>query len=157
MQNRQHKSLARTYLFGVLGCLLLSPVATAYARGDGIAASDTSLSSGGAAVAKPDSAGVASNAGPVRMVRFSLVQGDVTWRSDPAIAWAKAAINLPVQQGAQVYAPKHARAELTFDDGSVLRLGAGAVATFQALYSDADGEFTEIKVVDGLASLRLRN
>ena len=46
------------------------------------------------------------------------------------------------------------RAEIRFNDGSLLRLGNDAVVTLQTVYGDADGEFTQIKLVSGLISLR---
>ena len=49
------------------------------------------------------------------------------------------------------------RAEVQFDDGSLLRLGSGALVTLQTLYSNTDGEYTEIQMTEGLASLELRH
>jgi len=62
-----------------------------------------------------------------------------------------------MRQGAQVWVNNGSRSEVQFDDGSRLRLGTGAVATFQTMYSDNNGEFTEIKLNNGLASLTLTN
>ena len=99
----------------------------------------------------------AENVGPVRMVRFSIVQGPVSCRPTSKLKWSRAAINEPIRQGAQVFVPARSRAELFFDDGSVIRLGGGAFVTMQTLYSDDKGEFTEVKLNDGLASCRLKN
>jgi len=95
--------------------------------------------------------------GPVRMARFSYVSGDVEWRRDPQARWSSARINLPIRQGTQVWAENGGRGEIQFDDGSRLRFGTGALITLQTLYSDADGEFTEITLNDGPATLRLTN
>ncbi|HZT41791.1 MAG TPA: DUF6600 domain-containing protein [Chthonomonadaceae bacterium] len=97
-----------------------------------------------------------ADSGPVRMARFSYVSGDVTWRGDGMDSWTPGAMNMPLRQGAQIGVTNNGRAEIQFDDGSLLRLGRGAVATLQTLYSDSQGEFTEIKLNDGLAALRLR-
>lgn len=102
-------------------------------------------------------AGAEENNGPVRLARFSYVQGNVTWRTDEDSEWSAATLNLPLRQGAQIWVTGGGRAEIQFDDGSLLRLGNGAVVTLQTLYSDADGEFTELKMTEGLASLRLRH
>ena len=102
------------------------------------------------------SAGSQENTGPVRLARFAYVQGNVTWRTDESSDWSNATLNLPLRQGAQIWVTEGGRAEIQFDDGSLLRLGTGAVATLQTLYSDNDGEFTEIKMTEGLAALRLR-
>ena len=95
--------------------------------------------------------------GPVRLARFSYIEGNVTWREDENSAWTDAGINLPVRQGAQISVAAHGRAEIQFDDGSLLRLGGGALVTLQTLYSDAEGEYSEIKLTEGLSSLRTRN
>jgi hypothetical protein len=101
--------------------------------------------------------GETKNDGPVRLARIAYVSGNVTWRTDENGQWSAVSINLPLREGAQISVTDGGRAEIQFDDGSVLRLGNGAIATLQTLYSDADGEFTEIKLNAGLASLRLRN
>jgi hypothetical protein len=108
----------------------------------------------------PPDAGAAQNgdssAGPIRLARFSYVQGNVTWRAGDGAAWSQASVNLPIRQGAQIWVTNGGRAEVQFDDGSLLRLGNGAVSTLQTLYSDADGEFTEIQMNEGLSELELR-
>jgi hypothetical protein len=98
-----------------------------------------------------------SNNGPVRMARVSYVIGDVSWRRDSRMGWSSAVRNLPLRQGAQIWVPAGSRAEIQFDDGSRLRLGSNALVTLQTLYSDAEGEFTEITLNDGLSALRLKN
>ncbi len=108
-----------------------------------------------AAVDAPD-AGNAAQEGPVRLVRFAYVQGDVNWRGDKNSEWAPASRNLPIRQGAQVWV-QEGRAELQFDDGSRLRLGSGALITLPTLYSDSQGEFTEISMTDGVLALRLKS
>src|SRR5205823_1724326 len=71
--------------------------------------------------------------------------------------WSAATTNLPIRQGAQVWATQGGRAELQFDDGSVLRMGSGALVTLKVLYSDADGEFTQLTMNDGLSTLYARH
>lgn len=95
-------------------------------------------------------------AGPIRLVWLTLVQGDVSWRAGDGAAWSPALVNLPLRQGAQVRVTGGGRAELRFDDGSLLRLGKGTTATLETLYSDAAGEETELGLPAGLASLELR-
>ena len=96
--------------------------------------------------------------GPVRLARFSYVHGSgITWRPSQTAEWSPAGINLPLRQGAQVWVTNGGRAEVQFDDGSLLRLGSGALVTLQTLYSDTDGEYTEIQMTEGLASLELRH
>ena len=108
------------------------------------------------AAASPAAAGGTVGAGPIRLARFSFVQGNVTWREGDGAAWSPASVNLPIRQGAQVWVADGGRAEVQFDDGSLLRLGNGAVVTLQTLYSDQNGEFTELKLSEGLSALELR-
>jgi hypothetical protein len=91
------------------------------------------------------------------MARFSLIHGKANCRLSPKVDWAPAYVNQPIRQGEQIYVPANSRAEIVFDDGSVARLGGGAFVTMQTLYSDDKGEFTEVKLNDGLASWRLKN
>jgi hypothetical protein len=101
--------------------------------------------------------GASADAGPVRMARFDLLKGSVQWRATASMEWSSATRNLPIREGAQVYAPDNSRGEVQFDDGSDMRLAAGAVATLVTLYSDSKGEFTEIKLNNGLATFHLVN
>lgn len=98
-----------------------------------------------------------SKQGPVRMAHFSYVSGNITWRAGESGEWSPATINLPIQEGAQIWVNGGGRADLQFDDGSELRLGNGALATLKLLYSDSQGEFTQITLTDGLATLHTRN
>ncbi len=95
--------------------------------------------------------------GVVRLARFASVRGNVTWRADEGLEWSPATTNLPLRQSAQIWVTDGGRAEVQFDDGSVLRLGSGALVTLKTLYSDQDGEFTQITVNEGLATLRARH
>ncbi len=103
--------------------------------------------------APPDS----QNTGPVRLARFAAVSGNVTWRPDEGSEWSPATANLPIRQGAQVWVTNGGHADVQFDDGSELRLGNKALAILKTLYSDKDGEFTQISLNDGLATLYSRH
>jgi len=97
------------------------------------------------------------NPGPVRMARISFMDGGVTWRPGDDADWSIAAVNMPIREGAEFWVNPGGRAELQFDDGSVLRLGNGAVAILQTMFSDDSGEFTEIRLNSGTATMRLTN
>ncbi len=99
-----------------------------------------------------------SNAGgPIRLARISFVEGNVSFRPTSQIDWSYAAINQPIRQGAQIWASGGGRAEIQFDDGSVLRLGNGAVVTLQTMSSDSNGEYTDVQVNDGTVTMESRN
>ena len=98
-----------------------------------------------------------SNTGPVRMARFSYLKGDVTWRLSADADWTPASNNMPLRQGAQLWVADNSNAEIQFDDGSRMRLDSNTLVTLQTLYSDTDGEFTEVTLNDGQVYLRLNN
>src|SRR5579871_284337 len=114
------------------------------------------LASISAAQSGSDDAG-SGGSGPVRMARISFAEGNVSWRPDDAANWSQASPNLPLQQGAQVWVTGRGRAEVQFDDGSTVRLGNDGVMSIQSLYSDSQGEFTELKLNDGTSSLHLKD
>ena len=158
----RHNSFTGVILFGCLLAALSAgggpPAQAQQAGGYQVGEGDP-----GATPAPADDPGAApgsalaadADAGPVRMARFSYLKGDVSWRPDATAEWSAASLNLPVRQGAQIWATGHSRAEIQFDDGSLLRLGADAIVTLQTLYSDSQGEFTELRLSQGLASLNL--
>ena len=83
--------------------------------------------------------------------------GQFSWRATDGDSWSAAAINLPMREAAQIWVTDGGRAEIQFDDGSYLRLGNGSIAVLKTLYSDQDGEFTEINLTEGLCTLNLRH
>ena len=92
----------------------------------------------------------------IRQARIEYVSGKVTWRADENATWKKASRNEPLKQNAQIWVTEGGRAELRFEDGSLLRLGNDSIVTLQTLYRDDQGPFTEIKLVSGIATLEVR-
>lgn len=101
--------------------------------------------------------GDSSNPGPVRMARISYVKSGAEYRPTASVGWSTASVNTPLRQGAQIWAENSSRTETVFDDGSVLRLGNGGLATLETMYSDSNGEFTELKVTNGLATIHIKS
>jgi hypothetical protein len=93
----------------------------------------------------------------VRLAKFDYISGDVTWRPDSNANWKPAKSNTAINSGAQIWAVGSGRAEIRFEDGSVVRLGHGAIATLDTMYSDAQGAFTRIVVSSGLGWLSLKS
>src|SRR6202051_4020129 len=97
------------------------------------------IAGGGACAALADS-------GHARIVRLSLVQGDVRFardsKGDPLneskANWEVAALNLPIRQG-YVVATDNGRAEVEFENGAMVFLGANTVVEFYDL-SLRDGD-----------------
>ncbi len=130
--------------------LLVAPSRPALAQGGGYQVGESGATD-------PATTAANATAGPVRMARFSFIQGSVTWRASEDLDWATAPDNLPLRQGAQIWVANGGRAEIQFDDGSYLRLGGGAIATLQMLFSDDQGEFTQIKQTNGLSMLTVKH
>src|ERR1700746_1123464 len=94
-------------------------------------------------------AGVAlADSGHARIVRLSLVQGDVRFARDvkgdalteSRAKWEAAALNLPIRQG-YVVATDNGRAEVEFENGAMAFLAENTVLEFYDLSSE-DGGFT---------------
>ena len=58
----------------------------------------------------------------VRVVRLSEVQGDVKVDRNLGQGYEKAFLNLPITQGVKLQTKNDGRAEVEFEDGSVVRL-----------------------------------
>lgn len=91
-----------------------------------------------------------------RYARFEYVSGNVTWRPDENTTWKRANLFEGLRQNAQVWVNAGGRAELRFEDGSILRLGNDAVVILTTVYRDEQGPFTQIKMTSGLATLIVR-
>ena len=99
-------------------------------------------------------------AASARVVRLSLVQGDVQIDRNAGDGWEQAIVNMPVIGGARIYAAEHSKAELEFEDGSSVRLAGPAQITLTELSTKADGSpINAIQVDSGevYVNARLRN
>lgn len=81
------------------------------------------------------------------MARFSYIYGDVNLCRNAQANRSPASINLPLRQGAPIWAGQGERAEIQFDDISRIRLGTNALVTLPIQLIDAVGKFTEITFV----------
>src|SRR6202021_3656275 len=92
------------------------------------------------------SSGTFADNSHARIVRLSLVQGDVRFApsfrddplTDPNAGWQSAPLNLPIRQG-YVVATDNGRAEIEFENGAMMFLGANTVVEFYDL-SLRDGD-----------------
>jgi hypothetical protein len=97
--------------------------------------------------ALPVSAGDEAH-GSVRIVRFSLVDGEVRVISSDQFKWEPAIVNMPVEQGLAV-AAREGRAEIELEDGSAVWLSRESVLQFTELGRSIDGRITKIFLVQG--------
>jgi FecR protein len=93
-----------------------------------------------------------------RIVRLSLVQGDVrfasTFHEDPLTDakadWQAAPLNLPIRQGF-VLATDNGRAEVEFENGAMLFMGPNTVIEFYDLSLDEGARITRLVLRQGTA------
>jgi FecR protein len=87
-----------------------------------------------------------------RIVRVSYVEGDVQIvRADKSNKWEPAAMNMPVEQGFAL-GSNVGRAEVEFENGSMLWLAPNSVVQFTELALSNGGRITRITLSEGVAS-----
>jgi FecR protein len=92
----------------------------------------------------------------VRIVRLSLVQGDVRFArqfhddslTDPKAVWETAPLNLPLREG-YVLATGNGRAEVEFENGAMAFLGNNTVVEFYDLTMHDDGRISRLVLRQG--------
>jgi hypothetical protein len=95
-----------------------------------------------------------------RIVRLSLVQGDVrfapNFRDDPLTdanaGWQAAPLNLPIRQG-YVVATDNGRAEIEFENGAMMFLGANTVVEFYDLSLNDGNRITRLVLRQGTSTV----
>lgn len=93
----------------------------------------------------------------VRIVRLSNVDGDVQVDRNTGQGFEKAFLNLPITEGVKLQTGNGGRAEVEFEDGSVVRLAPGAMVEFSHLaLRDSGGKTSNIKVQHGTAYIDFR-
>lgn len=101
----------------------------------------------------------AADASHARIIRLSLVQGDVRFardvHGDPLTSdkttWETATVNLPIRQGF-VVATDHGRAEVEFENGAMAFLAENTVLEFYDLSLQDGGKTTRLVLRQGTAS-----
>jgi hypothetical protein len=105
---------------------------------------------------------MAASASPtVRVVRLSLAQGDVqvdrNLAGNQGDGWEQAINNMPLIQGARLYAAENSKAELEFEDGSSIRLVGPAQISLNQLSLTPDGApVNQIEIDSGLVYVNAR-
>jgi uncharacterized membrane protein YgcG len=100
-----------------------------------------------------------ADASHARIVRLSLIQGDVryapSFHDDPLAegnaTWEQAALNLPLREG-YVLATRSGRAEVEFESGAMALLSANTVLEFYDLSLHDGGRITRLVLRQGSAS-----
>jgi hypothetical protein len=102
---------------------------------------------------------VAADSSHARIVRLSLVQGEVRFTassqndplSDQKAVWETAVVNLPIRQG-YVLSTGHGRAEVEFENGATAYLDENAVLEFYDLSLNDGAKSTRLVLRQGTAS-----
>lgn len=87
-----------------------------------------------------------------RIVRLSYVEGDVQIiRTDKSNKWESAVMNMPVEQGFAI-GTNVGRAEVEFENGSMLWLAPDSVVQFTELALSSGGRITRVTLSEGMAT-----
>lgn len=86
-----------------------------------------------------------------RLARLSYLEGNVSFQHSSDVDWSSASVNLPIEPGDRVYTGPEGRAEIQFDDGSVLRVAENTDLEILSLRQ----ELIQIRMMVGLATLNL--
>ncbi|MDR0842439.1 MAG: FecR family protein, partial [Acidobacteriota bacterium] len=92
---------------------------------------------------------VAADDSYIQLTRISLVEGNVSYQRVPDEEWSAVGVNMPLEPGDRIYTGQGGRAEIEFEEGSVLRLGGDTDIEVLTLGED----FVQIRMLLGLASL----
>ncbi len=91
----------------------------------------------------------ASDEGYSRIARISYLEGHVSFQHPNEVDWSAASINMALQPADRIYTGDDGRAEVEFDDGSVLRLAERTDLEVLSLRDD----LIQLRVLVGLCSL----
>ncbi|PYV42297.1 MAG: hypothetical protein DMG06_14500, partial [Acidobacteria bacterium] len=98
---------------------------------------------------------VAQDQSPSRVVRASLVEGDVTYLRSDLDRWVDLGVNTPILEGDKIWLGRDGRAEIEFEDGSTVRLAQNSVIEFTRLGPYDASRQVEIQFNKGLATFEV--
>jgi uncharacterized membrane protein YgcG len=104
---------------------------------------------------QPD-AGQQGTGQPARAVRLSYVDGNVTLAQGSQVLAAQAVVNTPLFQGMSLTTADDGRAEIQFEDGSVVRLAPDSSLTLKVLSGVGASGDAELVLDRGLAYFELQ-
>jgi hypothetical protein len=150
-----------------LSLIFLTLASTALAKApasDARSVTDTTTTTGSAkpqaaVVAQPVPAAPSSNSLLTypQIVRISLLQGDVRIaRGEKKASWEKATSDLPLETGFNLVTGNDGRVEIEFEDASTAYLGENSVLSFNNLSTTAGVPDTDMTLLSGTLTLRLK-
>lgn len=84
-----------------------------------------------------------------RIARISYMEGNVSFQGATDVDWTAASINFPLQPGDRIYTGTGGRAEIEFDEGSVIRLAESTDIQVLSMREN----LIQIRILTGLSSL----
>ena len=87
---------------------------------------------------------------PARAVRLSFVEGQVTLAQGNQVLATQAVANTPLFESTQLTTSDNGKAEIQFEDGSVVRVAPDSMLTLQVLRGAGTGADAELAVNSGL-------
>jgi hypothetical protein len=87
-----------------------------------------------------------------RVVRLSLIEGDVQVTNGEVTNWQKAIVNMPVREGMSI-ATAQGRAEIEFENGATVRVADNSVVQFTELALADGNRVTRLILSQGTASI----
>ena len=93
---------------------------------------------------------------PARMLRVSLLEGDVTYQRPDLDRWVDLSINTPIFEGDKVWVGRGGRAEVEFENGGFARLSENTILEFSRLSDVSSRSGVEVRLIQGLASFQTR-
>jgi ferric-dicitrate binding protein FerR (iron transport regulator) len=91
-----------------------------------------------------------------RVVSLSFVEGTVIARRPGSPKWARASLNMPIQQGVSLVTARHSLAEVQFENGSTVRLGELSRVDFVQMGSAPhSGYVNQLNLAVGFATINI--
>jgi ferric-dicitrate binding protein FerR (iron transport regulator) len=91
-----------------------------------------------------------------RVVSLSLVEGTVIARRPGSSKWARATLNMPIEQGVSIATARLSFAEVQFENGSTVRLGELSRIDFmQMAFASRSGYVNHLNLAVGFATINI--
>jgi hypothetical protein len=100
--------------------------------------------------------GLAEELSQVRLLRASLVEGDVTYQRPDLDRWIDLSVNTPLLEGDKVWVGNDGRTEVEFEDGTFLRLNSNSIVELSHLGSQSGSGQIELQFVRGIGSFEIQ-
>lgn len=131
-----------------LGAMCIASSCTSWAAAAPVPSSENSTANG--------ASDAPQKAADSRAVRLSNVEGDVRVVQDGEVIADPALANLPLFEGSEITTGNEGRAEIQFEDGSIVRLSPNTTLALSVLQKQGTATRTEIVMNSGLAYFELQ-